>query len=104
MQLFVAIPSNFLSSYYSITYNRISKLMDLLYYIRVVLKRKWLIIGAALIAGVVAWYFMRNEPKSYKSVTQLSTGFTISDEIRVGDNFSLYDADTKFNNAIATFP
>lgn len=76
--------------------------MDLLYYIRIVLKRKWIIIGVALIAGVVAWYFMRNEPKSYKSVTQVSTGFTISDEIRLGENFSLYEADVKFNNAIAT--
>jgi Mrp family chromosome partitioning ATPase/uncharacterized protein involved in exopolysaccharide biosynthesis len=77
--------------------------MDLLYYIRIVLKRKWLIVGVAFIAGAVAWYFMRNEPKSYKSVTQISTGFTIADEIRVGDNFSLYDAEVKFNNAIATF-
>jgi len=77
--------------------------MDLLYYIRIVLKRKWIIIGVALIAGVVAWYFMRNEPKSYKSVTQISTGFTISDEIRVSGEFSLYDAEVKFNNAIATF-
>ena len=77
--------------------------MDFLYYIRIVLKRKWLILGVALIAGVVAWYFMRNEPKSYKSVTQISTGFTIADEIRVSDNFSLYDAEVKFNNTIATF-
>ena len=77
--------------------------MDLLYYIRVVLKRKWLIIAVALIAGIIAWFFMRNEPKSYKSVSQISTGFTISEEIRVSENFSLYDADVKFNNAIATF-
>ena len=77
--------------------------MDLLYYIRIVLKRKWVIIGVAIIAGTVAWYFMRNEPKSYKSVSQISTGFTMPEEIRVGDNFSLYDADVKFNNAIATF-
>ncbi|HEY4109290.1 GumC family protein [Puia sp.] len=77
--------------------------MDLLYYIRIVLKRKWIILGVAIIAGIVAFYFMRNEPKSYKSVTQISTGFTISDEIRLGENFSLYDADVKFNNAIATF-
>ncbi|HXB09212.1 MAG TPA: AAA family ATPase [Puia sp.] len=77
--------------------------MDLLYYIRVVLKRKWIILFVAIVAGVVAWYFMRDEPKSYKSVTQISTGFTITDEIRLGENFSLYDADVKFNNAIATF-
>jgi succinoglycan biosynthesis transport protein ExoP len=76
--------------------------MDLLYYIRIVLKRKWIIIGVALIAGIVAWFFMRNEPKVYKSVTQISTGFTISDEIRLSENFSLYEADVKFNNAVAT--
>ncbi|WP_188936163.1 AAA family ATPase [Puia dinghuensis] len=47
---------------------------------------------------------MRNEPKTYKSVSQISTGFTINDEFRLGDNnFSLFDADVKFNNAIATF-
>jgi len=77
--------------------------MDLLYYIRIVLKRKWIIIGVALIAGIVAWYFMRNEPKSYKSVTQIATGFAIPDEIRVSGEFSLYDAEVKFSNAIATF-
>jgi polysaccharide biosynthesis transport protein len=77
--------------------------MDLLYYFRVVLKRKWIILGVAMLAGVVAYYFMRNEPKTYKSQTQISTGFTITDNVeRLGENVSLFDANVKFNNTVAT--
>ncbi len=79
--------------------------MDFIYLLRILLKRKWIILGAALSAGIVAWYFTRNEEKKYRSSAQISTGFTISDEIKVGNdnNFSFYEADTKFNNAIVTF-
>lgn len=79
--------------------------MDFIYLFRILLKRKWIIIGAALLAGVVAWYFTRNEEKKYRSTAQVSTGFTVSDEIKLGneDNFSFYEADTKFNNVIVTF-
>jgi len=77
--------------------------MDFIYLFRVLLKRKWLIIGAALLATFIAYFFTRNEEKKYRSIAQVSTGFTISDEIKVGnENFSFYEADTKFNNAIVT--
>ncbi len=79
--------------------------MDFIYLFRILLKRKWIILGAAFFAGIVAWYFTRNEEKKYRSSAQISTGFTVSDEIKMGntDNFSFYEADTKFNNAIVTF-
>jgi succinoglycan biosynthesis transport protein ExoP len=76
--------------------------MDFIYLVRVLLKRKWIIIGAGIIAALIAYYFTRNEPKTYRSTAQVSTGFTISDEIKVNENFSFYEADTKFNNAIVT--
>jgi succinoglycan biosynthesis transport protein ExoP len=77
--------------------------MDFIYLFRVLMKRKWLIIGAAFLATLIAYLFTRNEEKKYRSVAQVSTGFTISDEIKVGnENFSFYEADTKFNNAIVT--
>lgn len=76
--------------------------MDLVYLFRVLLKRKWIIIGSALLASLIAWYFTRNEPKTYKSSTRISTGFAIQDEIKLNDNFSIFDADVKFNNAINT--
>ena len=76
--------------------------MDLVYLFRVLLKRKWIIIGSALLASIIAWYFTRNEAKTYKSSTRISTGFAIQDEIKLNDNFSIFDADVKFNNAINT--
>jgi len=77
--------------------------MDVLYFFRVLMKRKWIIIGAALLAAVIAWMFTRNESKNYKSSTRVSTGFTIADDIKLNENFSVYDADMKFNNAIITW-
>src|SRR5260221_2521315 len=77
--------------------------MDVFYFFRVLMKRKWIIIGSAILASVVAWYFTRNEPKSYRSSARISTGFAVADEIKVNDNFSAYDADIKFNNATNTW-
>jgi Mrp family chromosome partitioning ATPase/uncharacterized protein involved in exopolysaccharide biosynthesis len=75
--------------------------MDFFYLVRVLLKQKWIIIGSALVAGIAAWYFTANEGKKYRSFTQISTGFSLSDGIRLtNDNFSFYETDTKFDNAI----
>src|ERR1700733_2515962 len=77
--------------------------MDFIYLFRILLKRKWIIILSALLATVIAYIFTLNDEKKYRSIAQVSTGFTVSDEIKVGnDNFSFYEADTKFNNAIVT--
>lgn len=78
--------------------------MDVLYFFRVLLKRKWLIIGSALLAAVVAYMFTKKEVKMYKSTTRISTGFSMMDEIKISnDNFNLMEADNKFNNALVTF-
>ncbi len=77
--------------------------MDFIYFFRVLLKRKWLIIGAALLAATVAFLLTMNQPKEYRSSAQISTAFTVSEQVRVADNFSFYEAETKFNNAIVTF-
>ena len=78
--------------------------MDLAYLFRVILKRKWVIIGATLLASLIAWFLTRNEPKSYLSTARFSTGFAVPDEIKVNEsNYSIYDADVKFNNAINTW-
>lgn len=78
--------------------------MDLAYLFRVLLKRKWIIIGSAVLASVVAYILTRNERKYYLSSTRVSTGFAVPDEIRVGEsNYNPYDADVKFQNAINTW-
>ena len=78
--------------------------MDFVYLFRVLLKRKWIIVGSAFLAAVVAWFLTRHEPKSYRSSTRISTGFAVPDEIKVSDNnFSIMDAEIRFNNAINTW-
>jgi polysaccharide biosynthesis transport protein len=78
--------------------------MDLAYLFRVILKRKWIIIGATLLASLVAWFLTRNQPKIYLSTARFSTGFAVPDEIKVNEsNYNPYDADIKFSNAINTW-
>jgi uncharacterized protein involved in exopolysaccharide biosynthesis/Mrp family chromosome partitioning ATPase len=77
--------------------------MDFAYLLRVLLKRKWIIIGATLLAAVIAYLFARDEKKLYRSYSQFSTGYTSSEEIRVNpDSYNFMEADTKFNNVIVT--
>jgi len=78
--------------------------MDLVYVFRVLYERKFILIASAIIAAAAAYFFTRNEKKFYRSTAQLSTGYTINDDIQVGGKeTSLYEADTKFNNDIITF-
>src|SRR5215510_13178174 len=77
--------------------------MDFVYLLRVLMKRKWIIVGSAIIAALIAWYFTKDEPNIYRSISQISTGFTTSDEVKINDNNNFFEADTKFNNAIVTF-
>ncbi len=77
--------------------------MDFIYLFRVLLKRKWIIIGAAVLATVVAYFLTRNEAKLYRSTAQVSTGFTVRPDVSVTDeNFSFFEAESKFNNTIIT--
>ena len=77
--------------------------MDFAYLLRVLLKRKWIIIGATLLAAIAAYVVTRDEKKLYRSYSQFSTGFTTPDEVRVNpDSYNFMEADTKFNNVIIT--
>lgn len=79
--------------------------MDLIYFFKVLLRRKWIIIGVSLIAVLVAFIFLFYKMPLYVSKAQYSTGFT-TEKVRVVDGSSgidIYTADVKFNNAIETF-
>ncbi|MEY3067889.1 MAG: hypothetical protein RL037_1447 [Bacteroidota bacterium] len=75
--------------------------MELTYIIRILLKNKKYIIGAGLLAGLVALilsFFLKDQ---YVSRSQISTGYTIRQEIKLSDaNFDIGEIDIKFNNAI----
>src|SRR4051812_8580156 len=80
--------------------------MDFIYLFRVLLKKKWIIIGSAIIAATIAYFLTQHESKKYRSSAQISTGFTTTDEqIHVGSDNSVpqVDAETKFNNVLVTF-
>jgi polysaccharide biosynthesis transport protein len=79
--------------------------MDLIYFFKVLLRRKWIIIGLSLISVIVAFFLLLNKKPLYKSQAQYSTGFT-AEKVRLVDGSSgidIYTADVKFNNVIETF-
>src|SRR5580658_8809432 len=80
--------------------------MDFIYLFRVLMKKKWIILGAALFASVIALVFTRNQHRKYKSFAQISTGFTQTEDIRLNpsdDNAAGYnESDIKFNNVLVT--
>lgn len=79
--------------------------MDLLYFLRILFKRKWIIIGLSFLAVVITLLFKLTQDRLYVSKAQYSTGFTI-DRVKLSGESSvanLYTADTKFSNVIETF-
>ena len=68
------------------------------------MKRKWIIIGSAIIAAAVAYILTLNQPKKYRSTAQIATGYTTYDPMKlVNENADYYQQDIKFNNVIVTF-
>lgn len=77
--------------------------MDFVYLLRVLLKRKWIIITSTILAAGIAWFLTRDQEKQYRSISQVSTGFTNNDVVKVNETNDFFETDTKFNNAIVTF-
>lgn len=79
--------------------------MDLIYFIKILFRKKWLILGLALLAVVATFLFKMSKKDVYLSQAQYSTGFT-AEKVRMIDGSSgidIYTADVKFNNVIETF-
>jgi len=75
--------------------------MEISYVFRALLRRKWIIIISTVVALVAAFFFTKNAKKKYNSFAQLSTGFTVTEEIKLSDErFNPVQIDIKFNNAI----
>ncbi len=79
--------------------------MDLLFFLKVLYRKKWIIIFLTFLALLAAFVFLLFKKPLYESVAQYSTGFT-ADKVKLTDGSSiadLYTADTKFDNVIETF-
>ncbi|GAA0560775.1 exopolysaccharide transport family protein [Chitinophaga japonensis] len=78
--------------------------MDVIYFIKALLKKKWWIIISTIVALVLSFVFTMDRAKLYRSSAQMSTGFTVNDDITLRDeNVNLFEADVKFNNVVETF-
>jgi succinoglycan biosynthesis transport protein ExoP len=75
--------------------------MELLYLLKILYRRKWILMLCSLIAVLTAFFLTLDSTKVYRSVSQLSTGFTVSDEIKLSnETFNIPQIDVKFNNTI----
>lgn len=79
--------------------------MDLLYLLNSLKRRKWIIIFSTLLGLVAGLIFSLFLKPSYLSMAQYSTGFTMEQKVKIGDNenFNIYEIDLRFNNVIQTF-
>ena len=79
--------------------------MDLIYFFKVLFRKKWIILGLSLLAVIATFFFKMGKKDLYVSQAQYSTGFT-AEKVRMIDGSSgvdIYAADVKFNNVIETF-
>ena len=77
--------------------------MDLVLLARTLWKRKWILIGVPLLATVLAVYLTKDLKKSYRSVAQIETGFTINEQVSLKEErFNYWETQLKFDNLIAT--
>ncbi len=77
--------------------------MDIIYLLRALFRRKWIILISTLIAVAAVYFLTRNSEKMFNSTTVIATGFTMNDQIQLNDQSSgIYEADIKFNNVIET--
>ncbi|MEJ7626043.1 MAG: division plane positioning ATPase MipZ [Ferruginibacter sp.] len=78
--------------------------MDLLYFLKALYRKKWIILLLSLLATITAFLFLVNKKPLFESVAQFSTGFT-SEKVKLVDGTSavdLYTIDIKFDNVIET--
>jgi Mrp family chromosome partitioning ATPase/uncharacterized protein involved in exopolysaccharide biosynthesis len=78
--------------------------MELVYFFKILIRRKWIIIGAAVLSALVALVVTVLKKDQYKSQAQISTGYTLSQEIKMSDNiFDQSQIEVKFDNVIENF-
>ncbi|PWT97807.1 MAG: hypothetical protein C5B52_13255 [Bacteroidetes bacterium] len=77
--------------------------MDITYLLRVLLRRKWTILLATLLAAGAAFVISLFKKPLYESVAQYSTGFT-AEKVRLIDGSSVdyFNLDAKFKNVTET--
>ncbi len=77
--------------------------MDIILLLKVIWRKKWILFSIPIIAAIAAYFFLYNTVSLYRSTAQISTGFTITDQVQLTDEkFNARDADIKFNNLLSS--
>ena len=78
--------------------------MEVLYFLKVLYRKKWIILGLSLLAAILTLLLIIKKQPLYVSTAQYSTGFT-TEKLRLADGSSaidIYTIEVKFDNVIAT--
>ena len=75
--------------------------MNLIFLLRLLQKRIWLLLGLSFFAAVLTFLLTLNYEDVYRSSAQLATGFTITSPLDE-ENYNVFEEDVKFSNLIAT--
>ncbi len=77
--------------------------MDIVYIIKILWRRKWWLIIIPAISAGGAYFFSLSLVNQYKASTQIATGFTTNEAIRVSDErASPRDIELNFNNVLTS--
>jgi succinoglycan biosynthesis transport protein ExoP len=79
--------------------------MDLLYLLYSLLRKKWIILGCTFLGLVAGFVFTLFQQKTYASISQYSTGFTMEQKVSIKQEagVNMYEIEVRFNNVIETF-
>lgn len=79
--------------------------MDLLYLLRSLLRKKWIILLCTITGLAAGYVFFTLRPREYVSLAQYSTGFTMEQKVKINpeENYNLYEIDIRFNNVNVAF-
>ena len=76
--------------------------MDIVYILKVLWRKKWWLISIPIVAAVAAYFFSLSIVDQFRASTQMATGFTTNESIRVSDDrFNPRDVDMNFSNMLA---
>src|SRR5215213_11249113 len=79
--------------------------MDLLYLFHSLLRKKWIILFSALVGLGAGIAFAMTVKKTYTSLAQYSTGFTMGQKVKIKSEeaLNIFEIDFQFKNVIETF-
>jgi polysaccharide biosynthesis transport protein len=79
--------------------------MDLLYLFHSLMRKKWIIVFATLVGLGAGLAFAMTIKKTYTSLAQYSTGFTMGQKVKIKseESLNIFEIDFQFKNVIETF-